>query len=173
MPDFKRVIRGYEPEAVDKAWAEMDRQLSEANAASKELRSQFNSLREQNTECGNRLTNYEKIETDLRDALLSAQRIANQVREEASKNAEELIKSARDESEAIIKEANRLSEFKETELETLLFEKKQEVIRIEDQIQELMKKKVELHTLVEKSLQHLETVQGLLGESSSIGQPKE
>lgn len=174
MPDFKRVIRGYEPEAVDQAWAETDRQLSEANAANKELRLQINSLREQNSEWGNRLKDYEKIEKDLRDALLSAQRVANQVREDATKNAEELIQSAHEEREAIINEATRLSEFKETEVETMLIEKRQEIFNIEEHIRELVEKRSELQTLVEQSIQHLEIVQRLLGDyKAPVEHPKE
>ncbi len=161
-PDFKRVIRGYDPEAVEQAWAETDRQLSEANALNKELRLQINSLREQNSEWGNRLKNYEQIEMDLRDALLSAQRIANQLKEEATKQANDLIQSARSESETLLYEANRISELKEVEAETLLINKRAEISQIEDQIQELVEQKTEIQTLVNQAMQYLETVKGLL-----------
>lgn len=166
MPDFKRVIRGYEPEAVDQAWAETDRQLSEANAANKELRLQINNLREQNTEWGNRLKSYETMESDLRDALLSAQRVANQIREEANKNAETLIKSARDESDAITSEANRLAAEKKTEIEEDLVEKRHEIIQLQEEIDALIIKKDELQSLVEQGIQHLEIVQNLLRDPS-------
>ena len=162
-PDFKRVIRGYDPEAVDQAWAETDRQLSEANATNKELRLQINSLREQNLEWGNRLKYYEQIEKDLRDALLSAQRIANQVKEEATKQANELIQSTRSESEMLLNEATRHSELKEIEVETLLTDKRLEIIQIEEQIRGLADQKTELQTLVDQAIQHLEMVMGLLG----------
>ena len=161
-PDFKRVIRGYDPEAVDQAWAETDRQLSEANATNKELRLQINSLREQNLEWGNRLKYYEQIEKDLRDALLSAQRIANQVKEEATKQASELIQATRSESETLLNEATRLSSLKEIEVETLLIDKRLEIIQIEETIQGLAEQKTELKTLVEQAIQHLEIVMGLL-----------
>ncbi|WP_407314801.1 DivIVA domain-containing protein [Desulfosporosinus sp. SB140] len=174
MPDFKRVIRGYEPESVDQAWTEANRQLSEANEANKELRFQINKLKEQNSEWGNRLKDYEAIEKDLRDALLNAQRISTQVREEASKNAEELIESARAESKAIINEATRLSELKETEIESILIEKRQSVITIEEQIQDLIERKTKLQALVEQSIQHLEIVQRLLRDyPTTIEGPKE
>lgn len=166
-PDFKRVIRGYDPEAVDQAWAETDRQLSEANAANKELRLQINSLREQNSEWGNRLKYYEQIEQDLRDALLSAQRIANQVKEEATKLANEVIQSARSESETLLNEATRISELKEVEAETLLIDKRVEIIQIEEQIQGLAEQKTELQTLVDQAIHYLEMVMGLLGPSTN------
>lgn len=164
-PDFKRVIRGYDSEAVDQAWAEIDRQFSEASAANKELRLQINSLREQNSEWGNRLKYYETIEMDLRDALLSAQRIANQVKEEATQQADELMQSARSESETILSEANRISESKELEVETMLIEKRMEIIQIDEQIQRLAEQKTELQTLVNQAIGDLKKVMGLLEPS--------
>jgi len=161
MPDFKRVIRGYDPEAVDQAWAETDRQLSEANAAHKELRLQINSLREQNSEWGNRLKNYEQIEKDLRDALLSAQRIANQVKDEATKQADELMQSARNESETLLSEATRISESMEIEIETKLIEKRMEILQIEEQIKGLAEQKTELQTQVDQAIRYLEMAKGL------------
>ncbi|MDR3539854.1 MAG: DivIVA domain-containing protein [Desulfosporosinus sp.] len=161
-PDFKRVIRGYDPEAVEQAWAETDRQLSEANAVNKELRLQINSLREQNSEWGIRLKNYEKIEMDLRDALLSAQRIANQLKEEATKQANDLVQSARCESETLLYEATRISALKEVEADAMLINKHAEISQIEEQIQGLVEQKTELQTLVDQAIHHLEMVKGLL-----------
>ena len=161
-PDFKRVIRGYDPEAVEQAWIETDRQLSEANAINKELRLQINSLREQNSEWGNRLKYYEQIEMDLRDALLSAQRIANQLKEEATKQANELIQSARCESETLLYEATRISELKEAEAETLLLDKHAEITQLEEQIQGLVEQKAELQTLADQAIHYLEMAKGLL-----------
>ncbi|TGE32446.1 DivIVA domain-containing protein [Desulfosporosinus sp. Sb-LF] len=162
-PDFKRVIRGYDPEAVDQAWTETDRQLSEANAANKELRLQINSLREQNSEWGNRLKNYEQIENDLRDALLSAQRIANQVKDEASKQADELMQSARHESEALLSEATRIAESKEIDAETMLNEKRAEIIQVEEHLQELAEQKEKIQSQVDQAVLYLEMVKELLG----------
>lgn len=165
-PDFKRVIRGYDPEAVDQACAETDRQLSESNATHKELRLQINSLREQNSEWGNRLKHYEQIEKELRDAILSAQRIANQVKDEATKQADELMKSARKESETLLSEATRISESMEIEVETKLIEKRMEILQIEEQIQGLAEQKTELQTQVNQAIRYLEMAKGLLGPST-------
>lgn len=167
-PDFKRVIRGYDPEAVDKAWAETDRQLSEANAAHKELRLQINSLREQNSEWGNRLKHYEQIERDLRDALLSAQRIANQVKDEATKQADELRQFARNESETLLSEATRISESMEIEVETKLIEKRREILQIEEQIKGLAEQKTELQTQVDQAIRYLEMAKGLFTSEQDI-----
>jgi len=167
-PDFKRVIRGYDPEAVDQAWAESDRQLSEANAAHKELRLQINSLREQNSEWGNRLKNYEQIERDLRDALLSAQRIANQVKDEATKQADELLQSARAESETLLSEATRFSEAMESELETKLTDRRIETLQIDEQIKGLDKQKAEIQTQVDQAIRYLELAKGMFTSSDHI-----
>lgn len=160
-PDFKRGFRGYDSEAVDQAWAESERQLSEAHAANKELRLQINSLREQNSEWGNRLKYYEQIEKDLRDALVSAQRIANQVKDDATKQAEELIQSARTESEALLSEAKRISESKENEADTKLIEKRMEIVQLEEQIQGLNEQKAELQNLVDQAKHYLDMIRGL------------
>ena len=165
-PDFKRVIRGYDPEAVEQAWTETDRQLSEAYAANKELRLQINSLREQNSEWGNRLKYYEQIEKDLRDALLSAQRIAKQVKEEATKLADELTQSARNERETLLSEATRISEAKEIEVETLLIEKRMVIKQMEEQIQGLTGQKAELQALVDQASSYLKMATKLLEPSS-------
>lgn len=155
-------MRGYDPEAVDQAWTEMDEQLSVVNASNKELRLQLNSLREQNSEWGNRLQHYEQIEKDLRDALLSAQRIANQVKEDATKQSDELLQSARLESESILNEARRISELKEAEAATALIEKQKEINEIQEQIQKLTEQKAVLQNQVDEAIRYLETVKGLL-----------
>ncbi|MDO0821398.1 DivIVA domain-containing protein [Desulfosporosinus nitroreducens] len=161
-PEFKRGFRGYDSDAVDQAWAESERQLSEANAAHKELRLQINSLREQNSEWGNRLKYYEQIEKDLRDALVSAQRIANQVKDEATIQAEELLQSARSESEVILSEATHLSESKEIEADNMLIEKRMEIVQLEEQIQGLIEQKTELQTLADQVRQYLDKIKDLI-----------
>ncbi|MHB8132218.1 MAG: DivIVA domain-containing protein [Mobilitalea sp.] len=167
-PEFKRVFRGYDSEAVEQAWAETDRQLSEANAANKELRLQINSLREQNSEWGNRLKYYEQIEKDLRDALLSAQRVATQIKNDAIKQADDVLQSAQSESEILISEATRLSESKEIEVETMLLEKRMEIVQIEEQIQGLLEQKNELKTQVNQAIRYLEMAKELFTSEQDI-----
>ena len=167
-PDFKRVIRGYDPEAVDQAWAETDRQLSEANAAHKELRLQINSLREQNSEWGNRLKHYETIEKDLQDALLSSQRIANQIKDEATKQVDELMQSAITESDTLLSEATRNAKSMETEIETKLVEKRHEVLQLEEQINGLADQKTEIQGYVDQAIGYLEMVKKLLTTGEEI-----
>ena len=167
-PDFKRVMRGYDREEVEQSWTEITSKVTDSNAANKELKLQLNSLREQNTEWGNRLKNYEKMEADLRDALISAQRIAKQVKEEAEHKAEELLSSAQLEVETILSEARENIKKREEEINYLLLENQVKISDMENEIEELTSKKEQIKQKVEKtvtlfgSLQH--TLQELLDE---------
>lgn len=161
-PDFKRGFRGYDSDAVDQAWAESERQLAEAHAANKELRLQINSLREQNSEWANRVKYYEQIEKDLRDALVSAQRAANQIKDEATKQAEGLIQSARTQSDTILSEAKQQLESKEIEADTRLIERRLEIVRVEEQLQQLSQQKTEIQTLIDQADEYLSMIKDLL-----------
>ncbi|KGK89832.1 cell division protein DivIVA [Desulfosporosinus sp. HMP52] len=161
-PDFKRGFRGYDSDAVDQAWAESERQLAEAHAANKELRLQINSLREQNSEWANRVKYYEQIEKDLRDALVSAQRAANQIKDEATKQAEELIQSARTQSDTILSEAKQQLESKEIEADTRLIERRLEIVQVEEQLQQLSQQKSEIQTLIDQADEYLSMIKELL-----------
>ncbi len=159
-PDFKLVMRGYDREEVEQSWTEITRMVTDANATNKELKLQLNSLREQNTEWGNRLKNYEKMETDLRDALITAQRIAKQVKEEAEHKAEELLSSARLEVIALLNEAQEDIQKREEETNRQLLDNQIKISNMEDEIFELtsrkeeIKKRVERTTTLFASLQH-------------------
>jgi cell division initiation protein len=162
LPNFKRVIRGYDTEEVDKAWAEFQRNLSEANASNRELRLQINSLREQNSEWGNRLKAYEKMEKDLRDALLSAQRVATQVREEAERTAQQVLEQAKVEAETLVTETQLETERKVTELDELISSKTGLLTELEERISELTTQKEILEGRMEKSLVQMEILRSLL-----------
>jgi cell division initiation protein len=164
LPNFKRVMRGYDPEEVDKAWAEFQRNLAEANASNRELRLQVNSLREQNNEWGNRLKSYEKMELDLRDALLSAQRVANQVRDEAKRNAEQVLEQARIDAESRITETQLQADRQLSELEESTAIKTKLLSDLEEKISELSTRKEILEERMDKAQVQLEYLQRLLSD---------
>jgi cell division initiation protein len=161
LPNFKRVMRGYDPEEVDKAWAEFQRNLAESNASNRELRLQINSLREQNNEWGNRLKSYEKMEVDLRDALLSAQRIANQVKEESERSAQQVVEQAKLEAETMITETQIQAEKKAEELEEIISVKTGLLRELEDNISELTAQKENLEERMAKAEIQLEILRNL------------
>lgn len=168
LPNFKRVMRGYEPESVDQAWAEMQQQLADLNAANKELRLQVNSLREQTQEFEHRLKSYVEIDKDLRDALLNAQKIANQVREEAESKAEKLLESARAEAEMTIEEAKSEAERKAAELESLIAGQRAELASLEQEKNALQSAKDSLEQMLEQAVSHLEVAAALLSKEEVI-----
>lgn len=163
-PDFKRVMRGYDRDEVEQSWAEITSMVTASNAANTELKLQLNSLKEQNTEWGNRLKNYEKMESDLRDALISAQRIAKQVKEEAEHKAKELLNSAQLEVETILSEARENIEKRDEEVNYLLLENQVKISDMENEIEELTSKREQLKQKVEKTTTLLGSLQQTLQE---------
>lgn len=168
LPNFKRVMRGYDPESVDQAWAEMQQQVSDLNAANKELRLQANSLREQTQEFESRLKSYVQIEKELRDALLNAQKIANQVQEEAQHKAEELLESAQREADSIVNEAKSEAEGKAAELKSLIASNREELTNLEQKKETLLILKTELEQRLEQAMELMETATGLLSKKEVL-----
>lgn len=162
LPNFKRVMRGYDTEEVDKAWAESHRNLAEANASNRELRLQINSLREQNTEWGNRLKSYEKIELDLRDALLSAQRVANQVKEEAECSAQQVLDQAKSDAETLRTDTQFQAEKKVSELEEIVSIKTELLSELEEKIYKLTIQKEVLEARMEQAQVQLDLLRDVL-----------
>lgn len=155
-------MRGYDPEEVDHAWAEVQNNLSEANASNRELRLQMNSLREQNAEWGNRLKSYEKMEKDLRDALLSAQRIANQVKDDAERASQQLLENAKAEAETIIDETERQAEQRVAELNQEKEQAQELLSRLAENISELTLQKEHMEERVTKAFNQLEMLRETL-----------
>lgn len=165
LPNFRRVVRGYDPESVETAWTELDQQITELNAANKELRLQATSLREQNTELRNRLREYEQLEKDLRDAMVSAQRISGQVRAESEQKAEELLQSAQSQAEAIINNAQQEATAKIHELDSLLMERNTGLEHLESELRTLTSEKEQIQEQIFRANQLLTTARDILGNS--------
>lgn len=159
---FKKVMRGYDPDEVDKAYAELQHKLDEANASNRELRLQINSLREQNAEWGNRLKSYEGMEKDLRDALLSAQRVAGQVKDNAEQDAQALLENAKNEAETLFNESTQRVEQRVSELKEEETQAEASLSQLQERISELTLEKVELETRMEKASNQLELLRQTL-----------
>jgi len=162
LANIKIVLRGYDPETVEQAWNELENQLAQTNATSKELRLQLNSLQEQNNEWSNRLKVYEKMESDLRDALLSAQRIANQVQAEANQQAQARLTEAQQEAETLVEDAQRFADTKSAELEQQLIERQITLQTLKEEIQTLRDQEQELSSVMSNALVHFQALQALL-----------
>ncbi|HWQ88890.1 MAG TPA: DivIVA domain-containing protein [Desulfitobacteriaceae bacterium] len=165
-PTFKRVMRGYDIEEVKQSWTEMSQIIANQNATNVELKLQINSLKEQNAEWENRVNDYIKMETDLRDAIISSQRIAKQAQETADKEAEELISIAKEEADTILNGIQEEAQKREEASNRQLEENQAKIADLENQIFELIsihnkqKQKVDKTTVLLKSIQN--TLQELL-----------
>lgn len=159
---FKKNWRGYDPEEVDKAYTEIQHKLDEANASNRELRLQINSLREQNAEWGNRLKSYEEMEKDLRDALLSSQRVAGQVKENAEKDSQLLINNAKTEAETLFLETTQRAEQRVAELKEEEAQTQSSVNELQERLSELKREKEELESRLEKAAAQLEILRQTL-----------
>jgi len=91
---FRKILRGYDPEEVgvflDLVANQMESVLKESSE-----------LKEKVTVLETRLADYEKMETTLRDTLLSAERAAAQSRETAEREAKMILKEAEHQAEKI------------------------------------------------------------------------
>lgn len=108
---FKRVMWGFDPGAVTTAIKDMQRDFE---AAEKEREFQLMSLKEQNAELKDRLADYVGKENDLRDAFLSAQRMASQIKSEAEQTVvdkQNQIQRLDEEIDRLAAERDRVKEF--------------------------------------------------------------
>ncbi|MDI6812375.1 MAG: DivIVA domain-containing protein [Desulfitobacteriaceae bacterium] len=164
FPNFKRVVRGYEPEAVEEAWTQLKREIEEVSAANKELRLQVNSLREQNSELRTRLKDYEQVERDLRDAMIAAQRLAGQIREEAQTRAETQLAAAQAEAEAILQQAQTEAQAKLSSLTAETQDKEEEIAHLLEELSRLTTDKEGLQHRVTETLKFLAEAKAILNE---------
>lgn len=164
FPNFKRVVRGYEPAAVEEALTQFKREIEDLSATNKELRLQTNSLREQNAELRNRLKDYEQLERDLRDAMIAAQRLAGQVREEAQSSAEVQLAAAQAEAEAILQQAQTESEARLNDLTTEAQNKEEEISRLQAELSHLATDKDGLMRRVTEAQQLLADARSILND---------
>lgn len=162
LPNFKKVMRGYDPESVEQAWEELERHVSEANTANKDLRLQLNTLRDQNNELFERIREYEKIDADLRDALLSAQRIANQVKTDAENQSAAIIASARAEADELLIASRQEASLRQAELEDFFQTNELAKTHLELEITELSVRKHDLEQQVEIAYQGLVEIKEVL-----------
>jgi len=160
--EFKRIIRGYEPESVERVWQEMEKHLSEANSANKELHLQLSNLRSQNKELSERIHAYEKIESDLRDALISTQRIANQVKEDAEQDSAVLISKALAEADQLVTTSRHEAALREAEFAEFFRSRELVKDQLDLEISELTVHKLALEQHVKTAYEGLLDIQEAL-----------
>lgn len=120
--DFKRKFHGYEPEEVQLFLRSVAEEVERLNLTNAELREEIGELRRQSEE-------HRQNERTLQETLVSAQKMAGNLQEQAKSEAESVIRNARQKSERILQENQdqlvRLeAEISRCKLERDLFEKR-------------------------------------------------
>jgi cell division initiation protein len=91
---LQRAFRGYDPAAVDRLLQELATSLETAQREQVELRAQVQSLQKE-------IAEHKDASGLMRDALLSAQRAAQELRERTERECEEMVENARKEAEQV------------------------------------------------------------------------
>lgn len=97
--EFKRGLRGYNPEEVDEFLDEVVENYEELYKDNSKLREKVASLTEQ-------LEHYSKIENTIQNTLVLAQNAADQAKSSAEKEAELVIKNANETAQRIVDKAH-------------------------------------------------------------------
>jgi DivIVA domain-containing protein len=98
--DFRRVMRGYDPEAVDNF-------LDEVVARMEELVRDHASLNQRVGQMADAIADYRERERAMNEALVSAQQLREGMREQAQREADLVLREARGEGERIVSDAKR------------------------------------------------------------------
>jgi DivIVA domain-containing protein len=98
--DFRRVMRGYDPDAVDNF-------LDEVVARMEELVRENQANTGKVAQMAEAIADYRERERAMNDALVSAQQLREGMREQAQREADLVLREARSEGERIIADAKR------------------------------------------------------------------
>ena len=98
--DFRRVMRGYDPEAVDNF-------LDEMVARMEELVRENQSTAGKVAQMTDAIADYRERERAMNEALVSAQQLREGMREQAQREADLVLREARAEGERIVADAKR------------------------------------------------------------------
>lgn len=134
--EFTRGLRGYDPKEVRDT---LD-----------EIAEDFGTLLDENRKLSEKLAAYEKLETNLKNTLMLAQKTAEETKKNADTERDNIIKAAQEEAKKIINEANKTLEKAKNDAKAIEKEMKDKEKKIFDGIDE---RKIE----VERELSQLET----------------
>jgi len=118
--EFRKGVRGYNTEEVDKFLQTVSREFEVVYTENFELRERL-----QRSEA--ELKNYKQIETTLQQTMVLAQQTAEEVKHAARREADVFLKEAELEKERLLNEAQRKWEHVNEEIEEL--QKRRELIR--------------------------------------------
>ena len=98
--DFTRTMRGYEPAAVDHF-------LDMASDRMEEMVREMSTLKQRSAELAYAVEDFRKREQAMNEALISAQQLREEMRTQATREADLVVREARAEAERIVADAKR------------------------------------------------------------------
>lgn len=98
--DFRRVMRGYDPESVDNFLDEVVTWMEHMVRDNAQLTARVDGMT-------NAIAEYREREKAMNEALVSAQQLRTEMREQATREADFLLREARAEGERIVADARR------------------------------------------------------------------
>ena len=98
--DFRKVMRGYDPETVDNFLDEVASRMEQLVRDQAELARRADGM-------SDAIADYRERERAMNEALVSAQQLREDMREQATREADFLLREARAEGERIVAEARR------------------------------------------------------------------
>ena len=129
MERFTRVLRGYDPEEVNKfldqvisqvqkmikSMKEKDKKLAIMNEKMKKMESIINST----SNVREKLSQYERMESSLNNAIMMAQKTSDQIKVNAHRESEVILDNAKKNASRIVNEALMKAEKQELEAERI------------------------------------------------------
>ena len=150
--EFKRGLRGYNPEEVDEFLDEIVADYEELYRENANLKEKLDNVNEQ-------IEHYAKIESTIQNTLLLAQNAADQAKSTAEKEAELVVKSANETAQRIVDKAHN------------------DVIQINDEFdrikQEFIKFRNKFRNFINIQLETFDDLERDLNKSYSITTPVE
>ena len=130
MEKFNRVLRGYDPDEVnrflDQVIKHVERMIVETKKKDEEIKELKAQLSEQN-DLKEKLADYEKIESTLNRAIFMAEKTSEQMKINAHNEAEVILEDAKKNASRIVNEA--LLRAEKTELETTMLRRNLSVFK--------------------------------------------
>lgn len=144
--EFGRALRGYDPERVDQFRDQVAEELERLTRLNGDLDAKARGFHEQ-------LRAFRERDKAINEALVSAQQLRAEIREQADKEAQLIIREARAEGERLLEEARA------------------EIRRAEDQIAALERSRraylAQLRTLIERQLSEVNAADQLSADSGA------
>ena len=152
--EFGKALRGYDPERVDQFREQVAEELERLSRLNQDLDAKARGFHEQ-------LRAFRERDKAINEALISAQQLRGEIREQADKEAQLIIREAKGEAERIVDEARA------------------EIRRMEDQLASLDRARraflSQIRALVERQLSEItaaeQTPSSQSGADSSAGSP--